>query len=555
MTRRTIIVVVVLMSVSLIGIIAVQALWIKNALQVRAEQFDRSVNDALAEVVQRLERNEDMVALSRMNRQGFSFSYRFPDMDSLLNMQSRLSDSLQSRIRDFSKRSDNLRWLRKDMESNVEFFTRMDSMTTQYRINVNTPTITYLHKKEGTNRTGETDSGSRVVVISDTTASGGLVISSSGRLERKKDELQKMIDQMVIEVESYSVPLTKRLDRNYLEGRIRKALDDNGIDIPFEYAVVSGVGNDLLPVHSENFDTTNLATPYRAGLFPNDIIERPEFLLLTFPDVKGHLWRSILVLLLGSVVFTLIIVITFYVTIRVILRQKKVSEIKSDFINNMTHEFKTPIATISLAVDSIDSPKILSFPDKVKYFTRIIRDENRRMNKQVETVLQMAMIDKKDFRLNIREIDTHEIIRRAAGHLHLQLEKKNGRINLNLGAEDPVIENDEMHFYNIISNLLDNAIKYSDEPVVEVVTENTPGGIRIAVTDNGIGISREAQDRIFDRFYRVASGDVHNVKGFGLGLSYVKALVHTFGGSIAVNSEPGRGSRFEIVLPKKENKS
>jgi len=294
-------------------------------------------------------------------------------------------------------------------------------------------------------------------------------------------------------------------------------------------------------------------TPYRVSLFPNDIFEMPNFLLLSFPEVSSHLYKSILLLLAGSVIFTLIILVTFSVTIWVIIHQKKTSEIKSDFINNMTHEFKTPIATISLAVDSIENPKILSLPDKIKYFTGIIRDENRRMNKQVENVLQMAMIDKKDFNLQIREINAHDIIQRSGDHFKLQIEKKMGNIILNLNAPNPVIENDEIQFFNIINNLIDNAIKYSNEsPEVKITTNNASDGINITVQDNGIGISKEAQEKIFDKFYRVSSGNIHNVKGFGLGLSYVKAIVQTFGGKISLKSEPGKGSIFEVYLPGKE---
>ncbi|MCF8367024.1 MAG: HAMP domain-containing histidine kinase, partial [Bacteroidales bacterium] len=305
---------------------------------------------------------------------------------------------------------------------------------------------------------------------------------------------------------------------------------------------------------SSNFKDEALNTPYRVSLFPNDIFEKPNYLLLSFPEASSHLYKSILFLLAGSVIFTLIIMVTFSITIWVILHQKKISEIKSDFINNMTHEFKTPIATISLAVDSIDNPKILSIPEKITYFTGIIRDENRRMNKQVENVLQMAMIDKKDFNLQIREINTHEIIRRSADHFSLQLEKKKGSLALDLNAENPFINNDEIHFYNIINNLIDNAIKYSPEnPEIKISTQNRNNGIIISVEDKGLGISKEAQEKIFDKFYRVHTGNVHNVKGFGLGLSYVKALVQTFRGTIKVQSEPGKGSKFDVFLPVNED--
>jgi signal transduction histidine kinase len=216
----------------------------------------------------------------------------------------------------------------------------------------------------------------------------------------------------------------------------------------------------------------------------------------------------------------------------------------------MTHEFKTPIATISLAADSINNPKVLDFPEKVKYFTNIIKEENRRMNAQVENVLQMSLIDKRDFDLRVTELDVNEIIGRAAKNIRLQLERKDGAIALDLNAQNPLIESDENHLYNVITNLLDNAIKYSPEkPNIKVGTENTNDGIKIWVEDNGIGISNEAQQKIFDKFFRVTTGNIHNVKGFGLGLSYVKAIVLAFKGKIAVQSEPGKGSRFEVFLP------
>jgi signal transduction histidine kinase len=186
----------------------------------------------------------------------------------------------------------------------------------------------------------------------------------------------------------------------------------------------------------------------------------------------------------------------------------------------------------------------------VKYFTGIIKEENRRMNAQVEYVLQMSLIDKRDFDLRVMELDIHEIINRAARNFRLQVERKEGEVVLDLKAENPVIQTDENHFYNVITNLLDNACKYSPEkPYIRVSTENTAAGIKISVEDHGIGITKEAQHKIFDKFFRVSTGNIHNVKGFGLGLSYVKAIVLAFGGKILLESEPGKGSRFDIFLP------
>ena len=546
------------MSVSLIGIIVVQVFWIKNAIKVKTEQFDRSVNDAMNQVVERLEKNENLLVISDQFRQfNHTINYSFPNLDSLIEYQYVVFDSLGSKGNRFTSSSDKLNWLEKDYQQKFETYSWIDSMDSHFSFKVSIPDMSENHVT--VERTMDKDHGllelsnNDVYVISDASDSAEVTIKAESKVNLKRIELNNMVNQMMVEVEAFSAPISQRLDSNYLQSQIVKSLNDNGIQIPFEFAVVSGLSDNLIPVKSGNFPNEALNSPYRVSLFPNDIFEMPNFLLLSFPDVSSHLYKSILFLLAGSVIFTLIILVTFSLTIWVIIHQKKTSEIKSDFINNMTHEFKTPIATISLAIDSIENPKILPLADKVKYFTGIIRDENRRMNKQVENLLQMAMIDKKDFNIQIREINSHEIIQRSADHFKLQLEKKKGSIILEMNAQNPVIENDEVHFFNIINNLIDNAIKYSNEnPEIKISTENSADGIHISVQDSGIGISKEAQEKIFDKFYRVTTGNIHNVKGFGLGLSYVKVIVQTFGGKISLKSEPGKGSIFELYLPGKE---
>ena len=232
------------------------------------------------------------------------------------------------------------------------------------------------------------------------------------------------------------------------------------------------------------------------------------------------------------------------------IRQKKISDIKTDFINNMTHEFKTPIATISIAVDSINNPKVIGNPDTIRNYTRVIKEENRRMNTRVEQVLQMALLDSSGFRLNEKDIDVHDIIRKVTDNIRLQTESREGRLSLLLEAEHSRILADESHINNILISILDNAIKYSDgKPEITVTTKNRTNTIIISVEDHGIGMSAETQKKIFDKFYRVTSGNIHNVKGFGLGLSYAKAIVLAHGGEIRVSSELGKGSLFEVVLP------
>ncbi len=553
MNRRTIVGIILLMSISLIGIIAVQVFWIKNAIDVKIQQFDQSVNDAMNHVVNRLEKNENLIVLSeQINDVNHHIEFKFQGLDSIMNYNYTFFDSMGERIKRYESGNQTLKWLEEDYQNRYEMYTWIDSMGSNVEFGITIP----LGMEPETKMEPDQDREpfeleyDDVYILSDSIDASKFVIQAESRINLKMNKLTNMLNQMVVEVDAFAAPISQRINPVYLEKLIRKELINSGILLPFEFAVVSGIGDELIPVKSNNFNQEELNTQYRVNLFPNDIFDMPNYLLLSFPQVSSHLYKSIILLLLGSIIFTLIIIITFSVTMWVIVQQKKTSEIKSDFINNMTHEFKTPIATISLAVDSIDNPKILSLPNKVKYFTGIIRNENHRMNKQVENVLQMALIDKKDFDLRIRQINIHEVIQRAADHFELQIDKKNGKLELHLDAENPVINNDEIHFYNIINNLIDNALKYSnEEPEIIIKTKNTNGGIIISVVDNGIGISKEAQNKIFDKFFRVSTGNIHNVKGFGLGLSYVKALLLTFDGDINVESEPGKGSTFDVFLP------
>ncbi|NJK82836.1 MAG: HAMP domain-containing histidine kinase [Saprospiraceae bacterium] len=254
--------------------------------------------------------------------------------------------------------------------------------------------------------------------------------------------------------------------------------------------------------------------------------------------------------MISSILFTVIIMFCFGYTIDVIFKQKKLSEIKTDFINNMTHEFKTPIATISLAADSITSPMIVGHTEKVQRFANIIKQENKRMNSQVEKVLQMALLDKNEFQLKLTEVNLHNVVESALENIGLQVERKEGKVSAELKAARPVVQGDLTHISNMINNLLDNANKYSfEKPEISVHTCNVPNGVEVTVKDKGIGMSKEARKHIFDKFYRVHTGDLHDVKGFGLGLSYVKAMITAHKGTIDVKSELGKGSSFILFFP------
>jgi two-component system phosphate regulon sensor histidine kinase PhoR len=255
-------------------------------------------------------------------------------------------------------------------------------------------------------------------------------------------------------------------------------------------------------------------------------------------------------MLLVSLAFMLALIFSFYYTISTIFKQKKLSEIKNDFISNMTHEFKTPISTISLACEVLHDSSIEKSPERVNTYVKMISDENKRLSLLVENILQTALLDKGQLKLKIQSFDIHALIAETITNIKLQVENKDGEITTDLKASIPVINADRVHITNIIFNLIDNALKYSnDQPKIKIVTVSDNEGIFISVTDNGIGISKENQKRIFDTMYRVPTGNIHNVKGFGLGLSYVKAVVEKHGGSISVASELGKGSNFTVYLP------
>ncbi len=357
----------------------------------------------------------------------------------------------------------------------------------------------------------------------------------------------------------------ENISPQHLDTIIKQELKDQGIDLYYDYGVYSKEMESYVILNGNFVATIGDSkeasivekhqglhnSKYKISLV--DIKNTTKgFLTFFFPSKTTWLWSSVWPIVLSSILFTGLILFCFVYTIYVIFRQKKISSMKTDFINNMTHEFKTPIATISLATDSIINPIIIENKEKVERFARIIKEENKRMLNQVEKVLQMALIDKKDFVLKRGDVDMHEIILQAVNNMNLTVQKREGSIITTLKAKDAVIQGDITHLSNIIHNLLDNANKYSpDKPELEISTRNTEDRLEVIVSDKGMGMSKEAVKHIFEKFYRVHTGDIHDVKGFGLGLTYVKALVDTHDGEIKVTSESGKGSNFMLYFPLK----
>lgn len=359
-------------------------------------------------------------------------------------------------------------------------------------------------------------------------------------------------------------PLAERIDIESLSNFIQQELQNHGIQSEYEYAVLnfnstSAVvlngyfvyeGEEQLHQYSENIESI-FNSPFRVELFKDaDRLESSGFLVIYLKKAGSEVLDNVWVTLVGSLIFTGLILFCFIYAYQIIFKQKKLSEMKSDFINNMTHEFKTPIATINLAAESIQSQKVINSPSEIRRLVSIISQENKRMLSQVEQVLKIAQMEHEVLNLKFEKLSLHKIIEEILNQISFRVEQLQGTIKLELSASQETIEGDRIHLENVVHNLLDNAIKYSPEkPKIEIYTHNVNNTIVLEVRDHGIGISKDQKKYIFDKFYRVPTGNIHDVKGFGLGLSYVKSIVEAHRGTIDVSAQIGKGSSFFVKFP------
>ena len=521
MNRKVFVVVIVLMSIALTGIVGVQILWVNNAVNVKNIEFDRIVLKVLNKVVAKLEEQRNIQYItSAISPQSYNKGSQ--------------NDTIITQISSFDNKISTIKISAIDKNFNSDV-----------KISLNNRNSIIDNISDFKKPTLIGDSIKKLLVSSEIDSLDKII---NNHIAKKFKGINGLLEKMIVEFNISTGVKDKELDLSNVKELIHNELENNGILLPFEYAVA--ISDTIIDSSSKEFKKKYLLSKYKVKLFPDDIFNKNEFLFIGFPTKYSLVFNSISILLFASIFFTIVIILTFWITIRVILKQKKISEIKTDFINNMTHEFKTPIATISLAVDSIKNPKILNNKEHILRFTNIIKEENKRMNNQVESVLQMSLIEKQDFNLDFERLDIHEIILSAVKNISLQIETKNGVLRTNLEATNSFLYVDSLHFSNIIYNLLDNANKYSPiSPEISISTKNAENGILIIIKDNGIGMNKEEQGKIFDKFFRIHTGNVHNIKGFGLGLSYVSVIVAKFSGTITVNSEKDEGSTFEMFFP------
>jgi two-component system, OmpR family, phosphate regulon sensor histidine kinase PhoR len=525
-----------MMLLSIVGIIWVQIVWIRDAVRIQNESFNHSVAISLNKASNTIEFSRKMDFFNNfLMDDPLASGGGTEGIEFMIESYSSADDGISVNITNqrITGNSDSA----KVTTRNQAYYYDRDSSIISDSVSYVTTSPDGNGRLEVSRGNSNPDRGSFYIRQND----------YLNWLKKRSNEFRYLSDQMISEI--YQWEKTLELDPGEISYALHRSLAYASIETPYEFAVIrNGVVQKGTFKKSKEEDFLN--SKYKVWLFPDNIIGQDILLSVVFPEKANYVFGSMAWILGGSMLFSLFILATFALSLYFIITTKKVSEMKSDFINNMTHEFKTPIATISLAADTITNPKVIKDESSVRHFVGMIKKENSRMNKKVETILQIASLDKKEIDFSFEEVSLHTVICHAVDSIDIQVQQRNGKISLNLDAGDHIISGDGEHLTNLVNNFLDNALKYSPGlPEITVSTRNVDKGILMAIEDKGIGMSKAVQSKIFERFYRQSSGNVHDVKGFGLGLNYARAIIDAHKGSVTVLSEPGKGTRFEIFLP------
>lgn len=531
MSRNALRWLIIVTGFSLLGLVIFQIYWVESIITSNEEAFKRDVQEALNTVSEKLEKKEALeVTVDNFHTEFIYKSLSQADSNRVELIESTFEKKVVE-IQDYLKYAEGTpEW--------VSFYFNDEK-------DKNGLKDVSVSLKDEINPIGKNK-----LAISgeiDTLVSQRVAFESKIKSIAKKSEYVQLA---MHELFSGSKSLSDRLDLTELDSLLKTSLMDRGIELPFHFLVYDPFNERTISQNFEGDINRVLTSDLQANLFPNDVIGEAGFMSLYFPDQASYILSKIWMTLFSSVIFILILVASFGFAIRTIFKQKQLSEVKNDFINNMTHEFKTPISTIALASEALRDEEVNKTLGLKEKYLGIIHDENKRLGQQVEKVLQMAVIDRKDMELKPEAVDVHEIIEKAIENISIQVANKKGTISKQLSANHTEAVADRVHLTNIIYNLLDNANKYSKEdPKIRISTEDRANSILIKVEDHGIGIANDALPRIFDKFYRIPTGNLHDVKGFGLGLAYVKNMIEAHGGSITATSELKKGSKFTVSLP------
>jgi signal transduction histidine kinase len=523
MNNRLVNIIIIAISFALAGLVYIQFTWIRQSFNVREEKFDQGAYIALANVSQTIERSEavNYFETSGLNDFGRSMNKMYDTVQTIKTYTPKFSliDSVGQHAMKFGYSDTSGGFVSKFVGS-----------------------ITYLQEHASKLHEINTD---KEVYQNDADRERHIIEMQFSKYNRMFQDLamQFMLDDKCIR---------ERIDSASLEKLLHEEFQKEGINTPFQFAVFDnwskGMVTGNMNITREEAKAMNF---YSIPLFPNDLYENSGMLIVNFPQKKNYIFQSMWLMFSASIMFILIILASFGGSFYVIYRQKKLDLLKTDFINNMTHEFKTPVATISLASQMLKNEKVISNREKILNYSNIIDEENKRLSGHIENVLQVAKLDKGEFKLKLSPINVNDLLNDICESLELRIQNENGQLIRKLEAARADISGDNFHLTNAFFNILDNAIKYKkdDHLKVTITTRSNNKGVFITVEDEGIGIPKDSQKQVFEKFYRVPTGNIHNVKGFGLGLSYVKVITDAHGGSISVDSEPGKGSRFTIFLP------
>ncbi len=523
MNKKKIWILAAIMTFALSGLIIFQVNWIKNSIDVKEKHFSQLVNKSLFEISKKLEAEETIIEITN---EVYSLSHdknSLPDLSFYNKLPENIVDSFGLNTTVSKQKIITPYNNYKTLDSSISLYSG-DSLV--YRLN------TTVNK----NREDETKKYNDI----------------QNYILEKVSNKTMFVEKIVNKLLNITDDINERIDFDNLKNTITQVFANHGIDSDFEFAVVQN--DTMCVIKSKNFNLDTKCQKYITLLFTNDMFSTPNHLIVYFPNKTGHIITSLGYMGIAVTILTLIIIFTFSFTMYALFRQKKLSDIKNDFVNNMTHELKTPISTISLAAQMLKDKNIELDESRVQNMALIIEDESKRLSLQVEKVLQVAIFEKGKLKFKFAESDINSLIVKCINSFDLQIKNMGGEIIFDERAKKTDIVIDEVHMSNVICNLIDNSIKYSkDSPYVRIKTKNKKKGIQIIVEDKGIGIKENDLNKIFEKFYRVPTGNIHNTKGFGLGLSYVKKIIDEHKGTVTVESIINIGTKFTIYLPYKQD--
>ena len=512
-----------LMGLSMIGLVAFQLYWIDSLVNANEERFKKDVVDVLNNVANKLEQQETIAAYQQLNY-----------LSSPIYNQKQIDPNFSRKVEE----ANNIRLIKEENQQTIVITDSVAGGMVEFVVNLSQGNFFF----EGIPPPPGAELEEQIMEKE-------YQIKALETQLHKVSRKYEMTFDVMRDLMNPGRSLISRFNPAQLDSLLRNELTNKGINIKYEYGVLSPQLNRFVSISNPKSQENLVKSELQASLFPNDIFGSDSYLIIDFPKKRDFLLSQLLSALVSSGVLIAVILFCFGYSIRTIVRQKKLSVMKNDFINNMTHELKTPISTVSLAVEALNDKDIEGSSLREKYL-KVIGEENKRLGDQVEKVLQIAAIDRNDYNLQEETLRMNEMVEDAAQHISIQVEERGGRLNIIQNASKDEVMGDQMHISNIILNLLDNANKYSPEsPSITLRTESDDDNFILTILDHGIGMTKEQQKHIFEKFYRVPTGDLHNVKGFGLGLSYVHRMVEAHGGTIDVESEPAKGSKFSITLP------